>query len=99
MHVHMSDMRRKYILSFRRTASGIFLMVVVDDAERVFVRAKEVDVPIVEAPRDVFDVSGGCLCGIDRAIQGVTRTYIRAPNGSADCAHWRRTRGSAIIDG
>ncbi|UGT63393.1 VOC family protein [Nocardia asteroides] len=38
----------------RGAASGSYLTIVVDDVETVFARAKELSVPIVEEPKDLF---------------------------------------------
>lgn len=51
----------------RGKATGSYLTVVVDDVEPVFARAKELGVPIVEEPRDLF--------------YGQRRMLVTDPNG------------------
>ncbi|WP_225729256.1 MULTISPECIES: VOC family protein [unclassified Nocardia] len=51
----------------RGTASGSYLTVVVDDVEPVFARAKELGVPIIEEPTDLF--------------YGQRRMLVTDPNG------------------
>ncbi|QIS12715.1 VOC family protein [Nocardia arthritidis] len=53
----------------RGTASGSYLTVVVDDVEPVFARAKELGVPIIEEPTDLF--------------YGQRRMLVSDPNGVA----------------